>query len=409
MKMFSVVSLSEAIDIILKSFPKMADVVEEIPILNSLDRTCADDIISKEDVPLFNRSTVDGYAVVSNDTFGASEAFPAILTSIGEIGMGEVSNKEILNNETIYVPTGGQIPKGSDSMVMIEYTDKIAAGEILVFKASAPGENITLKGEDVKMGDIVIPKDTKIRPQEIGIMASLGIENVLVKRKPKAGIISTGDEIVPINNPYMPGKVRDINSYTNSALLTNIGFEVSQYGIIGDDKNKLVKTINLALDECDAVFISGGSSVGTKDITICVLEEIEHDSILFHGIAIKPGKPTICANIKGKPVIGLPGHPAAALMINILISNVVKRSLLGLNQDFQTFLLCEMTENYPSNNGREELIPVKVEQVAGIFKATPVHGKSGLISILSHAWGYILLSRDKEGLQKNEVVSVFKF
>lgn len=382
MRLFDVVTLDEAKSLILRHFSPVEDAPELVPLSDAVGRLTAQDTISREDVPGFHRSTVDGYAVIAADTFGASETNPVLMNFTGTVAMGEKAGLRLAGGEAIYVPTGGRIPEGADSVVMVEYTERMDADEIILTKSVAPGMNIIRKGEDIRKGAAVIQRGTLIRPQEVGILASLGFAHVLVQRRLRAGIISTGDEILPIESESVEGKVRDVNSHTAYAILRGMGLRPKSYGIIEDDRAGIVKTLKLALEECDVLFISGGSSVGNKDETIAALEELEDSELLFHGIAVKPGKPTICARVGRKPVIGLPGHPVAAFIMCTLLSRSLCRALQEAVMEEEAFLHCEMTENYPSNHGREEILPVRMHRWEGKYLATPIHGKSGLISIL---------------------------
>lgn len=400
--MLNVVSLEDAIRITEAEFSAYETGIEKLKISQSLGRVLAEDITSAENIPPFDRSTVDGYAVMSSDTFGAGESIPSMLTVTGEILMGEEAKGCVSNGECIKISTGGMLPYGADSVVMVEHTEQTVDGSCLVFKAVSPYQNVTKKGDDVKVGQRVINKGTKITSRHIGIFCALGITEVKCTRKIKVGIISSGDEIVPSDENVPMGKIRDINSLFLSSLMKEKGYEAVCYGIVRDDFDELYNALQKAADECDVVLISGGSSAGAKDMTAAVINK--NGQVYFHGIAVKPGKPTIFGKVKGKAVFGLPGHPAAAYLI---AQTVVLKLLSFCSKETVRALTvtAEISESISSNHGREELVPVILENE----KAKPLFFKSGLVSLLSSADGYVIIPRNKEGLFKAEKVEVHLF
>ncbi|MBQ7862455.1 MAG: molybdopterin molybdenumtransferase MoeA [Clostridia bacterium] len=400
--MLNVVSFEEAKRITEAEFSSFEIGTEKLNISYCLGRVLAQDIVSEENIPPFSRSTVDGYAALSQDTFGAGESIPAMLSLKGEILMGEEAKTAVSSGECIKISTGGMLPKGADSVVMVEHTEQMFDGTCLVFKAVSPFQNVTRKGDDVKVGQTVIKKGTKITSRHIGILCALGITQVECARKIRVGIISSGDEIVSVENEVPMGKIRDINSHFLAALIKENGYDAIEYGILKDDFDELYSTLQKAADECDAVLISGGSSAGAKDMTAAVIDK--NGEVFFHGIAVKPGKPTIFGKVRGKAVFGLPGHPAAAY----LIAKTVVLSLLRFcnkQADKELTVTAEITESISSNHGREELVPVILEQ----GKAQPLFFKSGLVSLLSSADGFVIIPRNKEGLFTNEKVTVHLF
>lgn len=400
--MLNVVSLEEAINITKKEFSFFVPETEKINISHSLGRVIAKDIISTENIPSFNRSTVDGYAVISSDTFGAGESMPSMLMTKDEILMGEKADCGITSGECIKISTGGMLPDGADSVVMVENTEELFDGTCLIFKAASPFQNVTKIGDDVKKGQIIIKKGTFITSKHIGILCALGITEIECVRKLKVGIISSGDEIVPVEENVPLGKIRDINSHFLASLIEENGYEAIEYGTVRDDFNELYNMLQKATDECDVVLISGGSSAGAKDMTAAVIDK--NGKVFFHGIAVKPGKPTIFGKVKNKAVFGLPGHPAAAY----LIAKTVVINLLHFcsRQENKTLnISAEITESISSNHGREELVPVILEN----GKAHPLFFKSGLVSLLSSADGFVIIPRNKEGIFKNENVTVHLF
>lgn len=403
--MLTVKKTSEAAEIILSSLSgTMPD--EQAPVTLALGRTLAFDLTAKEFVPDFDRSTVDGYAVMASDTFGCGESTPAMLRLTGEVEMGIRPNTGISKGECVYVPTGGEIPQGADAMVMIEYAEDYGDEYRYIMKPSAPGAHIVYKGDDVKPGKTVLEAGHILRAQDIGVLAALGYEFVDVRRKPRAGIISTGDELVGVNDSLRGAQVRDINSYTLYAGMKAAGAEPVMYGICPDDYETLKQKVKQAALECDLLLISGGSSVGVKDTTQKIIEELSDSGVLLHGMAVKPGKPTIYGLIGGKPVFGLPGHPVSAFFIFNKFVRPLITAMLGAKEPIEKRIKATLAANLPSNQGREEYVNVRLVQEEKGLCAVPVYGKSGLISVLAEADGYIRIDRDCEGLSAGAEVDV---
>lgn len=400
--MFYVKTPDEAMHLIRETF-KNQSAIESVHLSDACGRTLCEDILSAENVPDFNRSMVDGYAVFASDTFGSSESIPSLLKLIGEVKMGEPSCKPLQKGTCIAVPTGGDIPDCSDAVVMLEYTENYEDGTIGVIKPVAPGDNMIFRGDDISFGETLLPAGHRITPHDIGALAALGISTVNVYKQPLFGIISTGDELVDFMKKPQKGQVRNVNSILLEAVVKRSGGQIKSYGIVRDDEDALYHTVEQAVSECQAVLISGGSSVGMKDATARVIEK--QGSILFHGIAMKPGKPTILGSIDGKPVFGLPGHPVAAYFVAQLFV-VPLIGLMMSRQDKIFNVTATLCEAISSNHGRAEYVGVKLEKTGNELTALPIHGKSGLISILSGSDGYICISRDCEGLPKGAAVSV---
>lgn len=407
--MLDVNSVHEVINIINNHFSGYPLEEEAIDIGAAVGRIAAFDLTATEDIPGFHRSSVDGYAVISSDTFGASESLPAQLKMIGEVKMGEKPLFSLEAGQAAYVPTGGELPGNADAVVMIEYTENLKDGFIYIDKASAPGNHVVFKGDDVRAGNTVIRAGTSLRPQEIGAMAALGISSIPVRRKIRVGIISTGDEIVNIDEKPVGAQVRDINSHMLSAGLIRFGAKPRHYGIVEDDFERIRLAVEKALSDSDIVLISGGSSVGMKDETSKVIGSLGLPGVIVQGIAVKPGKPTIVGRIGSKAVIGLPGHPASAYTVfNIFVGYLIK-VMSGYDEKYTPVIKAEMSCNYPSNNGREEFLPVSIRTLDGKLYADPVFGKSGLITLLTAANGYVHINRSSEGIDRGACVDVILF
>ncbi|MBU3092334.1 molybdopterin molybdotransferase MoeA [Clostridium sp. CF011] len=406
MEFFNVVSVKEAKQIIDSSFIYKIE-CEKINIMQSVNRISFKDIKAECNIPEFKRSTVDGFAVRSRDVFGASEGLPSMLELKGEVFMGNIPPSDIAGGECLYVPTGGMLPESADSVVMVEYSHKLDDNTILIYSPVAMGDNVIQIGEDINTQDIVIKKGSKLRPYEIGVLASIGISEVMVYKRPRVGIISTGDEVVPCEVKPSLGEVRDINTYLIWSLLLEDGMEPVSYGIIKDDYELLKSATQKASNECDVVLISGGSSVGTKDHTLKVIASFDDGEVLVHGIAVKPGKPTIIGKHKEKIIFGLPGHPLACCIIyKILVQKYIYSLMLQSEKIYGTNAV--MSINYHKAKGREEYLPVELETIEGMVIAKPVFGKSGIITAFSKAWGYIKIEKNAEGLKEGQAVEVYK-
>lgn len=379
---------------------------EVVSLVDSINRVLAEDITSNEYVPDYNRSTVDGYAVISEDTFGCSESLPAILAISGEIYMGGEAGDELQHGECRVIPTGGAVPKCADAVVMVEHTESYGDGTVGIFKAAAPGMNMIYRGDDVSPNKVIMKAGRKIKGPDIGALAALGYSKLVVKKKPIVGIISTGDELVEVDEKPSEGQTRDVNSYTLNAFCIQAGAQPKNYGIIRDEEELLDKVLSTAIDECDIVLISGGSSVGTKDATYKVISS--KGKMLLHGIAVKPGKPTIMGVCDGKPVIGLPGHPAASYYVSeIFVKNVIAR-IQGRTLNKHA-IRAVLSSTVGANHGRTQYTGVVLRNEDGILYADPIHSKSGLITSLSMADGYFCIERDSEGVLAGNEIDVFQF
>jgi len=406
MELFNVVSVKEANEVIDRSFNYELG-YEKVNIMQCVGRICYQDIKAECNIPEFKRSTVDGFAVCARDVFGASEAMPSMLELKGEIFMGKVPPTDIIWGECLYIPTGGMLPEGADSVVMVEYSHKLDENTVMIYSPVAMGDNVIRVGEDVNNQDIVLKRGDKLRPYEIGVLASIGISEVIVYKRPRVAIISTGDEVVPCDVKPAIGQVRDINTHLIWSLLVEDGMEPVSYGIIKDEYDDLKSTVDSAFNECDMVLISGGSSVGKKDQTLKVIASYDDGEVLVHGIAVKPGKPTIIGKHKEKIIFGLPGHPlACSIIYKILVKNYL-HSLMSYNdENYGTSAV--MSINYHSAKGREEYLPVELETIENIIFAKPVFGKSGIITAFSKAWGYIKIEKNVEGLKQGQLVEVYR-
>jgi molybdopterin molybdotransferase len=377
---------------------------EEVPLEESLHRVLAEDIVSPTHLPQFARSTVDGFALKAKDTYGASEKNPAIFKVIGEISMGRISELALRDSEAVKIATGGMVPEGADAVQMVEYIEWVDSHAIHVFKTLSPLENVIQAGEDIKGGEVVLRKGSFLRPQEVGLLAGIGKTPIRVFLKPEVGIISSGDEIVPVEQEPSAGEVRDINRHTIVSMAKEAGGVPIFLGIAKDRFSDLKEKIGQGLKESDMVVITGGSSVGTLDLVGEVLQSFPKTEILGHGLSIRPGKPTLLADVDGKPFLGLPGHPVSAMVIFHLFGRPILKILSGLSGETASGMRwkARAARNIPSVAGREDYVRVKLEEKDGILWAHPVFGKSGAISHLVHADGLIRIGIDEEGLEEGE-------
>lgn len=406
MDFFNVVSVDRAKEILLDEFKDIKIDTEIIPINESLSRYLGNDIIAEYNVPEFDRSSVDGYGIIVEDSHGASDGVPSVLTLIGQVKMGQYTDMKIMPGQAVYVPTGGMLPINASGMIMIEHTEKMDHETLLVSKPIFNGENVVYKAEDIKKGDRVLKAGQRIGTKEIGVLASLGISNLAVLKKPRVYIISTGDEIIGIGEKLEPGKIRDINSYTLESLIGISGGEVSGKEIIRDDFESLLSCVNKAIEVSDIVLLSGGSSVGTKDYTHKVIESLGGRGVFVHGLAIKPGKPTIIGDGKGKLIVGLPGHPVSSIVVYKAIIEPFIKVLLKTKEILPS-IMARTTHNFPSSPGKETYHMVRLKEENGQNFVIPSFGKSGMITLLSESDGYIIIKEHEEGINTGELRQVF--
>jgi len=397
-RFLNVIPVAEAVATVIRISCKPS--METVPVESVTGRILAAAVTADTDIPGFDRSVVDGYAVRAADTAGAGDAIPALLHSAGRIAMGRQDAKISVGPGTCaYIPTGGVLPAGADAVVMVEYTEE-ASDTVLVKKSVSHGENVLLCDEDFKKGETVFLAGRRVSPQDAGVLAACGCATVPVAKKPVVGIISTGNELVPVTMVPGPGQVRDANASMLAAYLTEYGCVPRLYGIIADEREAFDAILTRALPECDIVLLSGGSSKDDRDMTAAVIAAM--GEVLVHGIAIAPGKPTIIGRIGGKPVFGLPGHPASAFVVLIAIVRPLIDRMLGIPRPLQRTKMATIAVNIPSQRGREEYVRVRLDN--GV--ATPLFGKSGLLNTLIRSDGLIRIPAGAEGLEQGSVVEV---
>jgi len=406
---FHVVSADQFIKL-LDRFDRLSP--ESVPLDAALGRFLSEKILAVEDLPAGARSTVDGFAVRAEDTFGASDAMPALLKLGASIPMGVMPDFALGAGEAAPIPTGGFLPNGADAVVMVEYTNPAGSDAIEVSRPVTLRTNVLEKGEDAEAGELLLPAGWDLRPQEIGFLAALGITRVQAYRRPRVAVISSGDEVVPMDCQPGPGQIRDANGHAVAALVRAAGGEPILFDIVPDNAAALGRTLAQSLVQADVVTLSGGSSVGTRDLMVEAVLRISGVEVLAHGISIRPGKPTLLANHGGKAIVGLPGHPVSALVVAQVFLAPFLRYLQGgtLEKGPRGHRVnAVLGTSIPSTIGLEEYVRVRLEDSAdGTETAYPVFGKSGMLSTMVKAGGIITIPMNAEGFSKGETVQVVR-
>ncbi|HWR66144.1 MAG TPA: gephyrin-like molybdotransferase Glp [Bellilinea sp.] len=396
-----------ALEKLLAQLPRRVLSTQNIATQDALGRVLQEPITAAEPLPAFARSTVDGYALHAADTYGANESLPAYLPLIANVPMGTAPDFDLPRGAAAAIHTGGMLPVGADAVLMLEYAQISRSAELEIFRAVGVGENVLKVGEDVQTGQVVLTAGTIMRPAEIGGLLGLGITRLDVVRQPIVAILSSGDEVVPPQDAVQPGQVRDINSYSLSALVIMAGGIPRRYGIVADREDALETALQAALTECDLVVVTAGSSASSRDLTAQVVNRMGKPGVLVHGVNVKPGKPTILAVCDGKAVIGLPGNPVSALVIARLFVVPVIERLLGLSTPrIRPAITARLTVNLASQAGREDFIPVHLVSTAGGLHADPIFFKSNLIFTLARADGLVHIPADANGLPAGAMVLV---
>jgi len=385
---------------------------EWVPTRDAADRVLARPITAAIDMPHFDRADMDGFAVRAPDTFGASTGTPAYLKILGTVEMGRQAKTTLRKGTAMRVATGAMLPPGADAVVMVEHTDEV--GDMVeVHRGVSPWQNVLRTGEDVARGTEVLGAGRRLRPRDVGALTGLGVNRVRVHRRPRVGLLSTGDEIVPPDRKPRPGQVRNINQYSLAAMIEATGAHVSDYGVVADATADLAAALRHSLAKDDAVFLSGGSSVGVKDLTTDVILSLPKAAIVFHGISVAPGKPTLLAVAGGVPIVGLPGHPVSALVIFDLFGAPLLRRLAGEPADaaFRPTRTerAVLAQNVASKPGREDYVRVRVTRAGDRTLVTPIPGKSGAIFHLISADGLVRIPANSEGLDEGTEVDVIMF
>lgn len=372
-------------------------------------RVLAADVSAPVDLPQFQRSAVDGYAVRAADTFGASQTIPAYLHVVGRVTMGAAAALEIRSGQAAEIHTGGMLPPGADAVVMVERTQPLGNDEIEVLAAAAPGDNVIQVGEDVRRGELILAAGRRIRPQDVGGLLAVGILEVEVASAPRVGILSCGDEIIAPEETPLPGQIRDINAHMLAALVERAGGEPVLLGIARDEIEDYRSRARSGFENVDVLVMTAGSSVSTRDLTRAVIDSLGKPGILQHGLAVKPGKPTIIAVCDNRPVIGLPGNPVSAFLVARQIVIPCIKRILGQKAQPAAIISAILGSNIASASGREDSVPVRLVVRDGSLHAEPVFGKSNLIYTLVNADGLVHIPLNNGGVRAGTVVEVTLF
>jgi molybdopterin molybdotransferase len=407
---FKVVKPEAALEMLLGASPVGSETVNT---MEARGRVLAGDLYSQVDLPHFHRAAMDGYAVRAKDTFGASASLPAYIKVTGTVEMGKEATQAVANGEAMRISTGGMLPPGCDAVVMVEYTEDLDNGMVEIQRSVSPWQNVIQIGDDIRKGDLVFKRGRRLRAHDLGALTGIGIASVEVFKKPVVALISTGDEIVDVSVNPAPGQVRNINQHSLAGLIQEWGCELRDYGVVGDQRPALEARMHEALNSANVLFLSGGSSVGARDLTLDAIHAMPEAQIHFHGISVSPGKPTIFASACNKPILGLPGYPVSALVIFDLFAVPLLRKLAGETPN--TAGLARKTTratvktNIDSPSGREDYVRVTLSESAGRIYATPLPNKSGAIFTLVKADGMIRIGLNQEGIEEGDEVEVILF
>jgi len=386
---------------------------ERIPTIRARARVLAEDLYSAVDLPHFHRAAMDGYAVKAKDTFGASQSLPAYLKLAGVVEMGKEATQPLATGEAIRISTGGMMPPQSDAVVMVEYTEEVAGPLVEIHRGVSPWQNVIQIGDDIKKGEMVFRRGRRLRAHDLGALTGVGISSIPVYQRPRVALISTGDEIVDADVNPLPGQVRNINQHSLAGLIEDCGGELKDWGVIRDDRGDLTIAIREALEWGDLVLLSGGSSMGAKDIALETILSFPESEFIFHGISVAPGKPTIFARACGKPIMGLPGYPVSALVIFDLFAAPLIRRLGGEDPEalrrYSRTVRGILKTNIASQIGREDYVRVTLERDGERIFATPLPSKSGAIFTLVKADGMVRIDLNQDGLERGEEVEVILF
>ena len=407
---FRVVSTDEARAAIRALRPLGA---ETVAARDAARRVLAADLKAPGDLPHFDRANMDGYAVRAADTFGASPSVPMYLRIAGSIEMGEAARTALRKGQAMRIATGGMLPRGADAVVMVEHTDEVGDSTVEIQRGVSPWQHVLRVGEDIARGAPVFARGRRLRPQDLGALTGLGLTRLRVVKRPRVGLIATGDEIVPPDKQPRPGQVRNVNQFSLAAMAREAGAVVTDFGVVPDRADRLRKVLATALARTDVVMLSGGSSVGVKDLTTDVITSFPRSQIVFHGISVAPGKPTILARALDKPVVGLPGHPVSALVIFDLFGAPLLRIVGGESADTafapRAMTRARLAQNVASQPGREDYVRVRLAERDGVRIAQPLPGKSGAIFNLVSADGLVCIPASAEGIDEGVEVEVRLF
>ncbi|MBQ9105146.1 MAG: molybdopterin molybdotransferase MoeA [Mailhella sp.] len=402
MKSFLTLKSVEEVLALVRTFSPLGS--ESVALEDAAGRWLSEDWHAPEDLPGFDRSTVDGWAVHARDVFGAQEGAPALLECAGDLSMGKAPDMFLQEGQAARILTGGMLPEGADCVVMVEHSRPVSDTLVELVRSQAPGDHVILRDDDAARGALLIPAGRRLRPQEIGLLAALGQVQVPVRRRPRVTIVSTGDELVPCHEKPAPGQVRDVNSHSLAAFCRALGAETSFAGLVRDDVALLRETIARACESSDVVLVSGGSSAGMRDHTVDIFTSMPESELMVHGAAISPGKPFILARSGQTCLMGLPGHVGAALITARAFLQPLLLHLQGGEEKFRPGVRARLTRPMASAQGRRDYIRVRLIRTGEGWDAEPILLPSGLMSGLVRADAVIICPENSEGLYAGEEV-----
>lgn len=389
---------------LLRSVPRGTELV---PLRAALGRVLAEDAVASTDLPPFDRSTMDGWAVRAADLAAAAPGRPVVLQPCGEVRMGVAAGVSVPPGGAVRIPTGGMLPSGADAVVMQEHATVEGEG-LLVSRPVVTGENVVARGADIRAGELVLRRGWRLRPADLGLLAGQGLESVPVFLRPRVAILATGDELVPEGSPLTPGRVRDMNTAALAGSVEATGGVPTVCGIVGDDRREILAALRSALAGHDMLLVSGGSSVGEHDLAVEAIEALGPPGIVVHGIAVRPGKPTVLAAAGTVPVIGLPGNPVSALVIFDLFARPVLEAMLGMDPGSRPWSLvrARLSQALPSARVREDHRRVRLESRQDGIWAVPLPAGSQILTSMVRADGIVLVPPGEMGLGEGEEVEV---
>ncbi len=383
---------------------------ESVSLEDALGRILVKDLESPSDIPPHDKSAMDGYAIIAKNTFGASINNPVILEISGKVMLGDQDTPNVRDEKAVVVYTGSKIPTGANAVIMKEYTNKVNEKRIEIYSSVPPGQNISRNGEDVKKGELILRKGTRLKPQDLGMLAALGFKKVKVLRKLKIAVLSTGSELVPLKKKNVGDRTIDVNRIIISAMSQVIGADVIDLGIAKDDLQEIKIKVQEGLKKGDLVIVTGGTSVGETDLTSEAINACGKPGMLVHGIAIRPGKPTGLAVVDGKLVASLSGYPIAAIVgFEALVKPILAR-ILGIHEDPMPMVKARATRRIVSSLGERTYVRVRVKKENGELLAYPIRATgSGIISSMIRANGFLIIPEDREGIDEDEEVEILLF
>ena len=381
---------------------------ETVPTLQALGRVLAEEIVCQKDVPPFNRSAVDGYALIAQDAFGCSQTNPIVLQLAGNSSIGTMPSVSVEKQQAVRIATGAPIPLGADAVVMLEFTEVTQTNKIEVYRPVAPGENVSLQGEDVKKGDLILRPGTVIKSQDVGILAALSVAQIQVTRRPKVAVLSTGDELVNLGREPARGRIVDSNRPAILAMVVSAGGEPVDLGIAADERDEIAGKLKRGISDCDVVLATGGTSVGERDLLPSVVNSLGAPGVIVHGVAMRPGRPVALAAVDGKPVILLPGFPVAAMIAFDVFAHPIMNRLLGVTASLPSpAVKARALRRMASSLGNRTFARVVVKRSDGEYVFEPLRTSgSGIISSMVRANGMVTISENKEGIEEGETVEV---